>query len=66
VNRKLTLIGIVLLGLGIWLAATTVGKCLSEASSWPSGVQCPVAYVGLTIFVLLTLGLTSLAISVTS
>ena len=65
-KAKLTLIGILLVALGSWLALNSVQKCLTELPSLPARVQCPAANIGLTIFVVLTLGLSLFAIGTAS
>jgi hypothetical protein len=59
----LILIGTVLTGAGVWLVTSSVYTCLSQPYlSIGLGSQCPAAYVGLTVFVLFTVGLTALVI----
>ena len=64
VRRKSTfaLVGVVLIGVGIWLVVANILRCLSEPDMLLSGGQCPPAYIGLSVAVLFTVGLTSLAI----
>jgi len=66
VKVKSTLVGVLLAALGSWLAVTNVQKCLTELLSLPPRVQCPAASIGLSIFVVLTLGLSLFAIGTTS
>jgi len=64
VRRKLALIGVGLIAVGIFLVATSIGKCFSELPLLAPGVQCPAPYIGLGVFAFLTLGLTALAIAI--
>jgi hypothetical protein len=57
------MIGIVLIALAVLIVAAGVSKCFPEPVQLTPGAQCTEAYYGLSVTVLLTLGLTSLAIS---
>ncbi|HMK83369.1 MAG TPA: hypothetical protein VK503_06595 [Candidatus Bathyarchaeia archaeon] len=62
-RRSLTIIGIVLVAAAILIFSSALSKCLPEPVQLTPGAQCPEAYYGLSATALLTLGLTSLAIS---
>jgi hypothetical protein len=65
-RRLLTMIGIILIAVAILIVTYSVSKCFPEPVQLTPGAQCPEAYYGLSVTTLLTIGLTSLAISLSS
>lgn len=61
-NKRLTVLGFGLILVAIWLIDLGLRQCQEERYAVP----CPESYYGLGVFIVLTLGLTFIAISISN
>ena len=59
-NNKMMVLGFGLIAVAVWLIDLGLRQCKDESYAVP----CPAPYIGLSVLITLTLGLTSVAISV--
>ena len=61
-NKRLGVVGIVLVTIAVLLIASSLMQC--QDVWYATAEQCPVAYYGFSTFIVLTLGLTVVAIGI--